>query len=291
MGVANAGQLGLIGLLVTGCADVAPASVASQLFISDYRANAIFRYDGDSGGFLGVFAEGSEQRVDRPAGVRFGPRDQLYAAGFGRGEIVRYDVHSGAMMDVFYWDTALLEEPVELAFHGDELVVLGNDTQNIVVLAPDGRAMRSFGYPIMQGAHDFAFGGADRVYVATDTAIQIWNLATGTQLGQLGTPDQLARATSVAVDRDETIFVADWERGRVVRYAADGSWLGILADGFVGPIAIELGLDGALYVLDRTGVVRLDAADGDNRSQLVAGDQLVSPRGFTFVSDALLGLE
>src|SRR5688572_12856706 len=116
-----------IGLLVlVGCA--AEPVEPSTLLISDYRANAIFRYDGVTGEFLGTFAQGSEQRVDRPAGLRKGPDDQLYTAGFGRGEVVRYDLASGRMMDVFYWDTALLEEPVELAFHGNELVVLGNDT-------------------------------------------------------------------------------------------------------------------------------------------------------------------
>src|SRR5688500_16103437 len=166
-------------LLVVGCS-AAEAPEPSTLFISDYRASAIFRYDGVTGEYIDTI-----EKLDRPAGMRLGPNEQLYAAGFGRGEVVRYDVHSGRMMDVFYWDTALLEEPVELAFHGDELVVLGNDTANVVVVGPDGALVRTFGYPVIQQAHDFVIDGT-RMLIATDPAIQIWDLATGRQLGEAG---------------------------------------------------------------------------------------------------------
>src|SRR6188508_1253352 len=134
-------------LLLVGCTQ--PEPQPSTLFISDYRANSIFRYDGVTGEFRGAL-----DQVDRPAGLRLGPNGQLYAAGFGRGEVVRLDVASGRMMDIFYWDTRLLEEPVELEFDRDELVVLGNDTNNIVVLSPDGTVARTFGYPVIRSAHD-----------------------------------------------------------------------------------------------------------------------------------------
>ncbi|MDQ3340179.1 MAG: hypothetical protein M4D80_33905 [Myxococcota bacterium] len=250
----------------------------STVFISDYRANAIFRYDGATGEFLGTFAQGSEQRVDRPAGVRLGPNDQLYSAGFGRGEVIRYDVHSGQMMDVFYWDTTLLEEPVELVFDGQELVVLGNDTNNLVVLAPDGTLARTFGYPHMRGAHDFVIDRG-RVLVATEPAVQIWDLASGTQLGEIGRGD-LVLATSIAIHED-TIYVADWDRDAILAYPGGR----VIAYGLRDPISIDF-FDGALYVLDATGLNRLDAETGEHLSQLVArDDRLIWPRSFTFVRD------
>jgi hypothetical protein len=267
-----------IGLLVlVGCA-AEPAPEPRTLLVSDYRANAIFRYDGNTGEFLGTFAEGSEQRVDRPAGVRLGPDDHLYAAGFGRGEVVRYDRHSGRMMDVFYWDTRLLEEPVELVFHGDELVVLGNDTNNIVVLAPDGSLARTFGYPHMRGAHDFVIAG-DRVLVATEPAVQVWDLASGTQLGEFGRGD-LVFATSIAV-RGETTYVADWDRDCIMTFPDRR----VLVAGLRDPVSIDI-VDDELYVLDADGIHRFDAETGDHHSQLVArDDRLVWPRAFTFVRD------
>ncbi|MBA3818259.1 MAG: hypothetical protein H0X17_05165 [Deltaproteobacteria bacterium] len=294
MATSNGDVLGVVAMLaLVGCAmgdEPPPPPVPSELLISDYRANAIFRYDGVTGAPAGVFAQGSAQRVDRPASVRLGPDGQLYAAGFGRGEVVRYDAHSGAMMDVFFWDTAELEEPVELMFRGDELIVLGNDTNNAVVIGPDGVIARSFGYPHIRGAHDFAVGGDDRMYIATDRAIQVWDIASGTQLPALASTGELAMAVGIALDPDGVIHVADWERGRITRHAADGTDLGVLIDGLVNPISLDFGPDGALYVMDARGVHRHDARTGDHLALLVArDDRLLYPRSFTFVSDAALG--
>ena len=267
----------MIGLVVlVGCA--AEPTAPSTLLISDYRANAIYRYDGVTGEFLGTFAAGSEQRVDRPAGVRLGPADQLYTAGFGRGDVVRYDLHSGQMMDVFYWDTTLLEEPVELVFHGDQLVVLGNDTNNLVVLAPDGTVARTFGAPQMRGAHDFVIADG-KALVATESAIQVWDLASGTQIGEFGRRD-LVLATSIAT-RGETIYVSDWDRDCIMTFP-EGR---VLVSGLRDPISIDI-VDDDLYVLDATGLHRFDAETGEHLSQLVARDErLLWPRAFTFVRD------
>lgn len=261
----------LLGLL--GCTSPA-APEPSTLLVSDYRANAIFRYDGVTGEFLGTFAAGSEQRVDRPAGVRLGPDGQLYTAGFGRGDVVRYEVPTGRMMDVFYWDTRLLEEPVELAFDGAELVVLGNDTNNIVVVAPDGSLARTFGYPLIQGAHDFVIDAARRVLVATDTAIQVWDLATGTRLGTFGERD-LLRATSIA-QREGVTYVADWDRDCIMTFP-EGR---VLVAGLRDPINIDFHGD-ELYVLDATGIQRFDPETGEPLGVLVHRDEhLQWPRAF-----------
>ncbi len=265
----------------------------STLFVSDYDANAIVRYDGVTGEPLGVFATGAPQRVDRPAGVRLGPDGRLYTAGFGQGDIVRYDVRSGAMMGVFFWDTTLLEEPVELAFHGDDLVVLGNDTSNIVVLDRGGTPIAAFGNPVMRAAHDFVIGRDDLLYIATDShpqlgiAIQVWDF-TGTMRRQFATPGEIAVASSLAFDRDGVLHVCDYDRGTVVRFdAATGESRGVLIDGLIRPVSLDFGLDGDLYVLDDTGVHRFDPRSGDPLGELarVGDGQLERPRSFTFVSE------
>lgn len=257
------------------------------MFVADWGADAIVRYDGASGALAGVFAAGSEQRVDRPASVRRGPNDELYLAGFGRGDVVRYDLASGAMMDVFYRDTTLLEEPVELAFAGDELVVLGNDTANLVVLAASGTVARTFGYPIMRGGHDFAIADG-QVFVATDShpelghAIQVWDLATGELVASFGGRDELASTTGIAV-HDGVVYACDYQLDRVVRYdAATGASLGILVE-LDQPISLEIGPDGTLYVLDAEGIQRIDPETGARRGRYVDTSLLEYPRSFTFI--------
>lgn len=292
----DSARIGLCSFLVA-CATEAPPSpsAAPGLFVSDYRANAIVRYDLD-GTLIDVFAEGADQRVDRPASVRRGPDGQLYSAGFGRGDVNRYDLATGRMMDVFYWDTTLLEEPVELEFSGDHLFVLGNDTKNLVEIDAGGRFVRELGYPTMRGAQDFVIAG-DLAYVATEhhpqlgTAIQVWDLPSGQLVRSFATLDEVAFASGLVLDRQpegDTLLVSDLERGTITRFdPATGQVLGTLASGLAIPVELDFGPDGALYALDLVGLHRFDARSGANLGTLleVAGGPLERPLGFTFITE------
>lgn len=285
-------------LLATGCA-VEPVEPSDDLhpgalFVTDRGGDAILRYDTMTGDLLGVFAEGDAKRVERPSSVRLGPDGHIYMAGFGHGEVVRYDALSAHMMGVFFWDTGELEEPVELLFRGNDLVVLGNDTNNAVVIDSTGTLVRNFGAPDMLGAYDCAFGPDGLLYVGVPshidhgTAIQVWDVDTGTLQRHFGTYDQLATATGIAFG-DGFIYVADHERDQVVRFdAATGGPRGVLvADGLVDPVSLDVGPDGALYIVDATGVKRFH--DGTLSPFIAAGDgTLVQPRSVTFISDDMI---
>ncbi len=277
-------------MLLASCA-ADPEVSETSLFVSDYRANAIVRYD-TAGELIDVFAAGAEQRLDRPVNVKRGPDGLLYSVGFGRGDINRYDLGSGAMADTFYWDTRTLEEPVELEFRGEHLFVLGNDTKNLVEIDRDGRFVRELGYPTMRGAQDFVIDG-DFAYVATEShptlgsAIQVWNLTTGTLERHFAAYDEIAFASGLTL-RDGVLLVSDFERGTIVRFdLATGRSLGALVEGTLLPVEIDIGPDGALYVLDLKGLHRYDLATGAKLDQLirVADGVLDRPLGFTFVVD------
>lgn len=282
-------------MLLLGACGVEPVEPPpSTLFVTDYQTSSIVRYDGTTGALIDVFASGAAQRVDRPASVQRGPDGLLYSAGFGRGDVVRYDLATGAMMDVFYWDTRLLEEPMELLFHGDHLLVLGNDTKNVVELDRTGYPLRELGYPTMRGAQDFVLGDGGQLFVATEShpelgsAIQVWDLATGTLARHFGSYAELAFAAGLAL-HDGVLYVCDWERGRVLRFdPATGTSLGVLVDeGLLLPVELDVGPDGTLHVLDATGLHRFDRETGASLGRLVAvdGTVLVRPQGFTFVGE------
>ena len=59
----------------------------------------ILRYDGKTGAFLGIFAQGSGMR--RPYGNAFGPDGHLYVASFRSDQILKFDGKTGAFMSVF----------------------------------------------------------------------------------------------------------------------------------------------------------------------------------------------
>lgn len=254
---------------------------ASVMFVADRTANRIVRFDGVTGDWLGELAA-----IDRPSSVRLGPERMLYVAGFGDSAIVRIDARTGAPSGMFFQDTEILEEPVELVFRGAELVVLGHDTHNAIVIDPSGAMVHDVGYPDMRGAHDFVFGPGDLMYVATQydvtlgSAIQVWDLALGAMVDRFASLDQLANATGIATV-DDALYITDYERGQLVRFS--GHAMEILADDLVHPIGLELGPDGLLYVIDDRGIHRY-ATDGSYVSLFAAiGEHLVGPRSATFV--------
>jgi streptogramin lyase len=287
VGAARSGFL----IALAACA-AEPDSPTTTLFVSDYRANAIVRYDGVTGELIDVFAEGLEQRIDRPANVKRGPDGRLYATNFGRGDVSRWDLDAATMMDVFYWDTRLLEEPVELEFHGEHLFVLGNDTKNLVEIDAAGSFVRELGYPTMRGAQDFVLDG-DTAYVATEShptlgaAIQVWDLATGALVRSFAPYDQVAFGSGLVL-HDGVLYVSDLERGTITAFdPLTGASLGVVvASGLFLPVEIDLGPDGALYVLDLEGLHRF-ALDGTPLGRFVdvADGVLERPLGFHFVVD------
>ena len=292
----------------TGCATSVSEDCAvcgsmspGYLFVADRDADAILRYDARTAELIDVFAAGAEMQVDRPSSVRLGPDASLYLAGFGRGDVVRYDVHTGELLDTFFSDPRVLEEPVELLFRGDQLVVLGNDTCNAVVIDRDGVMADEFGYPDMRAAHDFGFGPDGLLYVGSDwhpqreTSIQVWDVTTGSLVRDFGGLADLAAATGVAFGPDGLLYAADSYRDQIVVFdPVSGARRRVLVSEeeqlLDEPVALDFGPDRALYAVDRDGVHRFDPASGDYLSWFVrAGDgALTRPRSITFVTEAAI---
>ena len=258
-----------------------PEPAPSIMVVADRSADRLVAFDGVSGEWLGELAS-----VDRPSSMRLGPDGMLYVAGFGRSEILRVDARAGGTLERFYRNTEILEEPVELLFRGTDLVVLGHDTHNAIVIDLTGAMVRDIGYPDMRAAHDFVFGDDGMLYVATQhdvelrAAVQVWDVALGTMVHRFGTQAQLANATGI-VAVDGVLYITDYERGRLIRF--DGDQPHAIAVGLVHPISLELGPDGLFYIADERGIHRIDR-DGSYISLFVpTGEHLVGPRSVTFV--------
>jgi len=92
-----------------------------NLYVSSSSGNTtgqILRYDGRTGAYLGVFAEGGP--LARPYGSAFGPDGNLYVASFRSDRILKYDGSTGAYLGVFAQGNGtaagLLNGPNDLLF-------------------------------------------------------------------------------------------------------------------------------------------------------------------------------
>lgn len=288
------GVLGVsLVVLVSGCVEPPGESTAEvvaeashALWVTDRGSNRVLAFDA-AGELVGTVIDADQ--VDRPSSVRRGPDGLVYLASFGNAAVLRFDL-AARTRERFYYD-ALLEEPVELAFRGDDLFVLGNDTQNAVRLDRDGLLLHEV-HPIAKDAHDFAFGPDGALYVAAVAplhgagAIQVWDADAEQLVRDFAPADEVSNATSLAFAADGTLFVADYPNSRLLRYdAATATVLDIIeGPDLARPVSIDFGPDGLLYVIDDHGVSRWDADSAAYVDCLIpVGSELVRPRSLTFV--------
>lgn len=264
------------------------------LVVTDRGADAVLLFDGHGRPLRELVASGAGP-IDRPSNVRFDDRGSLYVANFGDGGVLRYDEPAGRFEEVVFHDTFYLEEPVALEFFGDRLFVLGNDSQNVVVLqAATGEFLREFGRSVVRRPHDFAFGIDRNLYIATGWdankpgVVQVWDVTEDRMLRRFGLPDEIGDATALAFGHGDEIYVADYFTGRIALFSSlSGEYLGdvVAADSYLArPVAMAVGPGGDLYVAADGGVHRL-SPDGAYRGLFVAaGDmaQLSRPRGLTW---------
>jgi streptogramin lyase len=153
----------------------------------------------------------------------------------------------------------------------------------------------------MRAAHDFIIGPDGHLYVTTvshpelGSAVQVWDLASGTMLRHIGSYAELAAATGATLGPDDLLYLCDYERDQILRFdPLAGALVDVLVApgaGLVDPLSLDFGPDGALHVLDSVGIHRVDPATGELLDLLVAiGDgHLQGPRSFTFVTESALG--
>ena len=75
-----------------------------NLYVTSSTQDSIYRFDGQSGEFMDIFAS---EGMDTPRSVLFGPDGNLYVASQGGDCVVRYDALTGDLIDIFATDANL----------------------------------------------------------------------------------------------------------------------------------------------------------------------------------------
>jgi DNA-binding beta-propeller fold protein YncE len=247
------GYLSKFGSYGTGAGEfteaqgVAVSPGSGDVYVTDRETSRVQRFDPD-GDFLGEFGEAGSGRLDQPAGIAVDPATgDVYVFDDGNARVVRYDA-AGAYLGQFGGPGDGLGQFGSSGSVGDGGLAIDPATQTLYVVDSPNNRVESF---TLTGDFLGQFGNA------------------GTGPGALVCPNAIAINPGTA-----GVYVAEAGCGlsAVLRFTADGSFLGTFADGVAElPSAVAVDpVSGNVYVADFYGE-RVDILDADGRPLGVFG--------------------
>lgn len=281
------GWAGLAGLHLVGCSApfhgtqsepiLAATETTDVMWISNLQGGEVVAFDSVSGQRLGHVVDPltlPESLLPfRPSSTALDGH-RIIVSQYSTGEVLVFDGETGAFDAVLFEnqpvsDAPRVEEPCMVRQIDGQTWVLGNDTRNLLILDRHGGVVDEVGKsPLyLRDPHGFDVTPDGLLYVALSPThpgrglIQIWDLNVGRPVGEFAPYGALQEGTGLMVDRHKNIVVSDWFGNQVVTFDAHtGEHVGVWvdeADGLDQPVATAEASDGALLVLDRGGVLRV----------------------------------
>jgi hypothetical protein len=112
--------------------------VASQigfdgdLFIPSFDTGNVYRFDGFTGEYKGIFVYGGDGGLTNPSAPNFGPDDLMYIGDFATNKILRFD-RDGVFVDIFAdQETSGLDQPYMPTFDETSLYIASGGTNSIL---------------------------------------------------------------------------------------------------------------------------------------------------------------
>lgn len=269
----------------------------TEALVADRARNAIVAIDAADGRILGDLVvpddggSASYDRMDRPVDATLLPDGSLVVANFGPGSVLRFDGETGEYLDTLFYDTQVLEEPTAVRWTGEHLLVLGNDSGNLLVLDESGVAMSTMGDPGLRYPLDLALGPEPGTVFLTsarntsiDATVQLWDYLAGERLAWFSHPDSARPAVGVVVDCHDAVLLSD--PAGVTRLRPAGQldrWVRDRDLPVDAPSRLRTAPDGQVWVSSKHGMSRLDVEGGGFVLEVgTEEDLLEDPRGFVF---------
>jgi glucose/arabinose dehydrogenase len=222
-----------------------------NLYVGRGNAAHVFRYDGSSGAFIDLFADGSSLAA-ATNGITFGPDGDLYVSA---GGVLRFDGLSGALGGYFVPPGAGgLDGPHGLIFGPDGHLYISS-AENDQVLRYDGETGAALGVFASGGGLDLpvglAFGPDGHLYVSSHFSDSIlrYDALTGAFVNVFASGGGLDNPVGLAFGPDGHLYVVSSATDSVLRYdGSTGAFLGEFVTAQSG------GLDSPSYLLFNTAV-------------------------------------
>lgn|GEM_PF-2351612 len=270
---------------------------ATEVLVADRARHAIVAVDVASGRVLGDLVgpdaggPASHDRLDRPVDATLLSDGSLVVANFGPGSVLHFDGETGEYLDTLFYDTRVLEEPTAVRWTGEHLLVLGNDSGNLLVLDESGTATSTMGDPGLRFPLDLALGPEPGTVFLTgarntsiDATVQLWDYVDGERLAWFSNPDPSRPSVGVVVDCHDAVLLSDPAGVTRLRPAGQPDrWVRDRELPVDAPSRLRTAPDGQVWVSSKHGLSRLDTDDGGFILEIGTEPELLEdPRGFAF---------
>ena len=220
------------------------------MLVAGFSADAVLRYDGTTGAFLGTFA--SHPSLDGVASITYGSDGKLYVLGEFSLNVLRFDGLTGAFIDEFISPSDMgsvgLTDPGFMEFGPDGNLYILHHVSGL----PD--AVFKFNGTTGDFISTFATGsgmahthgltiGSGVLYIGnlTDSTIERYDAVTGAFLGASPPDPGLTTASSIVFGPDGLLYVTNIAPGGLNSYdTVVGTHVATLDPG--GPFTATWGL-------------------------------------------------
>ena len=247
-----------------------------DLLIQNTAADAIVRYDGETGRLIGNFTEPGAGGLTTAHNPTFGPDGNLYVISDGP-RILRFDGATGRFLNVFIGPgtAGFVHRPAQMAWGPDGNLytdLAGTDGRQ--VFRWDGQTGQFSGVAAsgqgIQRTCGIAFGADGLLYAADSEPtltgarydrILRFNGATGTFVDVFVQSGNLENTCPFEFGADGDIFIADQTFRDIRRFhGTTGAFKGVFASGapIANPVSFyaRSGPDGLLYIANGSGIHR-----------------------------------